>query len=114
MYMYAWKRGLKTTYYLRSRPATHISKTTVRAGVAGERGARPWPVRWKTRKPARPANEPACSTPALTSRCGPCATRKFYEMYRGAIKNTWSVEEIDFQIDLAHLQRPHERRRSAI
>ena len=29
MYMHAWKRGLKTTYYLRSRPATRISKTTV-------------------------------------------------------------------------------------
>ncbi|MDZ4662718.1 MAG: ribonucleoside-diphosphate reductase subunit alpha, partial [Pseudomonadota bacterium] len=29
MYMYAWKKGLKTTYYLRSRPATSISKTTV-------------------------------------------------------------------------------------
>lgn len=28
MYMYAWKKGLKTTYYLRSRPATSISKTT--------------------------------------------------------------------------------------
>ncbi len=27
MYMYAWKRGLKTTYYLRSRPATRIAKT---------------------------------------------------------------------------------------
>jgi ribonucleoside-diphosphate reductase alpha chain len=31
MYMYAWKRGLKTTYYLRSRPATAIAKTTVSA-----------------------------------------------------------------------------------
>src|SRR5580693_4059075 len=30
---------------------------------------------------------------------------KFYEMYRAAIKNTWSVEEIDFQIDLSHMQR---------
>ena len=29
MYMYAWKTGLKTTYYLRSRPATRIAKTTV-------------------------------------------------------------------------------------
>jgi len=29
MYMYAWKSGLKTTYYLRSRPATRITKTTV-------------------------------------------------------------------------------------
>lgn len=31
MYMYAWKRGLKTTYYLRSRPATRIAQTTVNA-----------------------------------------------------------------------------------
>jgi ribonucleoside-diphosphate reductase alpha chain len=29
MYMYAWKKGLKTTYYLRSRPATKIAKATV-------------------------------------------------------------------------------------
>jgi len=29
MYMYAWKAGLKTTYYLRSRPATKIAKATV-------------------------------------------------------------------------------------
>ncbi len=34
MYMYAWKRGLKTTYYLRSRPATRIAKTTVSAEAA--------------------------------------------------------------------------------
>jgi ribonucleoside-diphosphate reductase alpha chain len=34
MYMYAWKKGLKTTYYLRSRPATSINKTTVSAPTA--------------------------------------------------------------------------------
>ena len=34
MYMYAWKKGLKTTYYLRSRPATKIAKTTVQATSA--------------------------------------------------------------------------------
>ncbi len=28
MYLYAWKKGLKTTYYLRSRPATRINQTT--------------------------------------------------------------------------------------
>ena len=28
MYIHAWKQGLKTTYYLRSRPATRINKTT--------------------------------------------------------------------------------------
>ncbi|MEV0236320.1 ribonucleoside-diphosphate reductase subunit alpha [Nonomuraea sp. NPDC050786] len=33
MYAYAWKRGLKTTYYLRSRPATRIAQTTVAAPV---------------------------------------------------------------------------------
>ena len=29
MYMYAWQKGIKTTYYLRSRPATGIAKVTV-------------------------------------------------------------------------------------
>jgi len=29
MYFHAWRRGLKTTYYLRSRPATKIAKATV-------------------------------------------------------------------------------------
>ncbi len=28
MYMYAWQKGLKTTYYLRSRPATRISQVS--------------------------------------------------------------------------------------
>ena len=28
MYLYAWKSGIKTTYYLRSRPATRITQTT--------------------------------------------------------------------------------------
>jgi len=36
MYMYAWKRGIKTTYYLRSRPATRITKTTVNAYTPAE------------------------------------------------------------------------------
>ncbi|MGI9608628.1 MAG: ribonucleoside-diphosphate reductase subunit alpha [Acidimicrobiales bacterium] len=34
MYMYAWKAGLKTTYYLRSRPATRINKTTTTTTTA--------------------------------------------------------------------------------
>jgi ribonucleoside-diphosphate reductase alpha chain len=29
MYFHAWKKGLKTTYYLRSRPATRIAKATI-------------------------------------------------------------------------------------
>ena len=34
MYLHAWKAGLKTTYYLRSRPATRIQQTTVTAARA--------------------------------------------------------------------------------
>jgi len=34
MYFYAWKKGLKTTYYLRSRPATRIAKATVETPAA--------------------------------------------------------------------------------
>jgi ribonucleoside-diphosphate reductase alpha chain len=34
MYFHAWRRGLKTTYYLRSRPATRIAKATVAAPAA--------------------------------------------------------------------------------
>ena len=36
MYMYAWKRGIKTTYYLRSRPATRIAKATLGPGAAAQ------------------------------------------------------------------------------
>jgi ribonucleoside-diphosphate reductase alpha chain len=44
MYFHAWKSGLKTTYYLRSRPRTRINQTTVAladpaiAGLAGLAG----------------------------------------------------------------------------
>jgi ribonucleoside-diphosphate reductase alpha chain len=41
MYMYAWKKGLKTTYYLRSRPATTIAKATVAPTAAGTGGNGP-------------------------------------------------------------------------
>ena len=34
MYLYAWKKGVKTSYYLRSRGATSINKTTVSSGGA--------------------------------------------------------------------------------
>src|SRR5690606_26150951 len=30
LYRLAWKRGLKTTYYLRSRSATHVEKSTLK------------------------------------------------------------------------------------
>ncbi|MDE0091752.1 MAG: ribonucleoside-diphosphate reductase subunit alpha [Oligoflexia bacterium] len=41
MYMYAWKQGLKTTYYLRSRPATNIAKVTVNSSLNQNRISKP-------------------------------------------------------------------------
>lgn len=41
MYMYAWKKGLKTTYYLRSRPATKINKATVETAAAAAPAPKP-------------------------------------------------------------------------
>jgi len=35
MYLHAWKSGLKTTYYLRSRPATRINQATVAKSATG-------------------------------------------------------------------------------
>ncbi len=49
MYLHAWKRGLKTTYYLRSRPATRIATTT-------------------TGGAARSATAPASTAPTAPSR----------------------------------------------
>ncbi|WP_173051331.1 ribonucleoside-diphosphate reductase subunit alpha [Nitrospira sp. KM1] len=40
MYFYAWQKGLKTTYYLRSRPATRIAKATIDAASADLQGGR--------------------------------------------------------------------------
>ena len=37
MYAYAWKKGLKTTYYLRSRPATRIQRATGDASGAAKK-----------------------------------------------------------------------------
>jgi len=36
MYMYAWQKGLKTTYYLRSRPATRIAQVSATEKIADE------------------------------------------------------------------------------
>lgn len=41
MYAHAWKQGLKTTYYLRSRPATRIARAAARATVPVRQAADP-------------------------------------------------------------------------
>jgi ribonucleoside-diphosphate reductase alpha chain len=46
MYMYAWRKGLKTTYYLRSLGATQIEKSTM---DINRRGVQP---RWMKNRSA--------------------------------------------------------------
>lgn len=41
--------------------------------------------------------------PGLNLTLRPMKYPAFYEMYRNAIKNTWTVEEVDFSMDLADL-----------
>jgi ribonucleoside-diphosphate reductase beta chain len=42
--------------------------------------------------------------PGLCLTLRPMAYPKFFEMYRAAIKNTWTVEEVDFATDVRDLQ----------
>lgn len=42
MYLYAWQKKVKTTYYLRSRPATRIAMTTMNAPVVEEVAQQTW------------------------------------------------------------------------
>jgi ribonucleoside-diphosphate reductase beta chain len=50
--------------------------------------------------------------PGMNLTLRPMRYPVFYEMYRNAIKNTWTVEEVDFStdlVDLAHRLTPAER-----
>lgn len=49
--------------------------------------------------------------PGLNLTLRPMAYPAFFDMYRAAIKNTWTVEEVDFSTDLADLSKmpPAER-----
>jgi ribonucleoside-diphosphate reductase beta chain len=49
--------------------------------------------------------------PGMNLTLRPMAYPQFFEMYRAAIKNTWTVEEVDFSTDLADLAKmpPAER-----
>jgi ribonucleoside-diphosphate reductase beta chain len=51
---------------------------------------------------ARPAR---LLDPGMCLTLRPMAYPQFFEMYRGAIKNTWTVEEVDFGTDLADLAK---------
>jgi ribonucleoside-diphosphate reductase beta chain len=67
----------------------------------------------------RPASDPRSLSarparlldPGMCLTLRPMAYPQFYEMYRAAIKNTWTVEEVDFATDVADLAKmtPAER-----
>ena len=42
--------------------------------------------------------------PGLELTLRPMKYPVFYEMYKNAIKNTWTVDEVDFSSDVADLQ----------
>src|SRR5262245_32726140 len=43
--------------------------------------------------------------PGLCLTLRPMSYPVFYEMYKAAIKNTWTVEEVDFSTDTADLRQ---------
>ena len=51
---------------------------------------------------ARPAH---ILDPGMCLTLRPMAYPKFFEMYRAAIKNTWTVEEVDFSTDVGDLRK---------
>ena len=64
-------------------------------------------------------NPPAAKSPLLLDpgyelTLRPMLYPEFYEMYRGAIKNTWTVEEVDFSTDTADLAKMTEGERHLI
>ncbi|MFK0248910.1 ribonucleoside-diphosphate reductase subunit alpha [Amycolatopsis azurea] len=72
LYRYAWHKGLKTTYYLRARSATHVEKSTLRGtdGKLNAVSATPAPAAPASPKPAAPA--PAASpSPSATAAVSP-------------------------------------------
>jgi ribonucleoside-diphosphate reductase beta chain len=51
-----------------------------------------------------PTRPPRLLDPGMSLTLRPMAYPQFFEMYRDAIRNTWSVEEVDFGTDTGDLQ----------
>ncbi|NLB13709.1 MAG: ribonucleotide-diphosphate reductase subunit beta [Gammaproteobacteria bacterium] len=52
---------------------------------------------------AQPSRNQMLLDPGFELTLRPMRYPQFYEMYRNAIKNTWTVDEINFQIDISDL-----------
>jgi ribonucleoside-diphosphate reductase beta chain len=53
---------------------------------------------------AQPARESHILDPGFELTLRPMRYPEFYEMYRNAIRNTWTVEEVDFSLDTTDLR----------
>ena len=109
MYLHAWKPGLKTTYYLRSRPATRIQQTHRSHRSPSPSARRVRGRRLLAREPRDLRGLPVTTTtdthpsraprmlldPGMNLTLRPMRYPHFYDRYRDAIKNTWTVEEVD-------------------
>jgi ribonucleoside-diphosphate reductase beta chain len=108
--MYAWKKGLKTAYYLRSRLASKIAKTTRLYKCPVKQPRVPLPVRSKIPNPAKLANNSEGTCKPMLLDLGfnltlrPMKYPVFFEKFKTAIKNTWTVEEINFSTDVTDLR----------
>ncbi len=56
-------------------------------------------------RPGSPAARPNILEPGFDLTLRPMRYPQFFDMYRDAIKNTWTVDEIDFSDDLVDLDR---------
>ena len=50
-------------------------------------------------------SSPLLLDPGMSLTLRPMRYPQFYDMYRDAIRNTWTVEEVDLHSDLKDLQR---------
>ncbi len=60
-YLFAWRQGLKTTYYLRARSATHVEKSTLKGTDGRLNAVSSTPIRMEAPVAAPAAMPAACS-----------------------------------------------------
>ncbi len=100
------ERAQDDYYATRSRPATRIAKATVETAPAVDEAA----VACRRGETCRPASEraPPARAPARPGLCLTAPADGVPEVLRDvprrAIKNTWTVEEVDFSTDVGDLQ----------
>ena len=90
--------------FLLDSPDDHLENIYQRAREPGD--VRGLPVSAAHTSTVSPVSRPArLLDPGQCLTLRPMVYPQFFEMYRAAIKNTWTVEEIDFATDVGDLQK---------